>query len=742
MIKEVYSYVASFVIIMIKEHIDLDEKKINDLTFENERLSKVNMSLNKKLEDHALGSKEFDELKDKILSLELNLKDSNDRLGILKQEIEQRDCSLVNAKKLENVLKSKLNEHLNQEKKYEQWLDKSRKDVMFSDDIAEKYAIELRMLREKLDEANRVISKISSSSNKVETLIKSGKHPCDKRGLGYINEKDTPSSNKSTFVKASIESNVGTLSQGKAMKATEGASSSTRMFNGRTQQHKHQEATTSNARGGASRVALQRGKIVRRPNAMEANANGKILKFIPICHHCNMVGHIRPRCFEYIRKCEFDNAFHDMSLNGPRQSSMYGYRNRPRKTLEKHIVEKVVDDLLAKSCVVPHSTMHKKVDNALFDIFENVTNEVKVHVKKPNIESKHVSSKSERHVVKNVWIRKDTSKCHVAQYALRANSSYSWYLDSGCSRNMTGNKEFFVSLDLKDGGWVTFGDGTKKQVLGKGTICIPGLPKLRNTLYVDGLQANLISITHLCEIFKEVSFNKDMCTIIDKKDNVVLRVKRSIDNCYCLEIDPLTCNMAHECNKLDLWHQRLGHMNFKSINKLEKGCIVRGLPSLGSKLESVCKPCQLGKQTKVSHKKSTSIATKKPLDLVHIANNLVKEHTRKAWIKKYDVKNVPSHSSKHVSNDNSLNIVHVNDNHVKKNVKKIWLKKSVSHDHIHSFDDIFVDGNNDVFNMSNIFIKKIVDVLSSRYTIALRNDHDVCVSAPKTKWVKGECSYH
>ena len=93
---------------------------------------------------------------------------------------------------------------------------------------------------------------------------------------------------------------------------------------------------------------------------------------------------------------------------------MYGYKNRPRKTLEKHVVKNVVDDLLAKSCVVPRSTMHKKVDNALFDIFENVTNEVKVHDKKPNIELKHVRSKSGRHVVKNVWIRKGTSKCHVA----------------------------------------------------------------------------------------------------------------------------------------------------------------------------------------------------------------------------------------------------------------------------------------------------------------------------------------
>ena len=85
----------------------------------------------------------------------------------------------------------------------------------------------------------------------------------------------------------------------------------------------------------------------------------------------------------------------------------------------------------------------------------------------------------------------------------------------------------------------------------------------------------------------------------------------------------------------------------------------------------------------------------------------------------------------------------VNDNHVMKIVKKIWVKMSVSHDHMHSLDNIFIDGNNIVFNMRNIFIEKIVDDLSSRYNIAMRNDHDdVCVSSPKTKWVNGECSYH
>lgn len=122
-----------------------------------------------------------------------------------------------------------------------------------------------------------------------------------------------------------------------------------------------------------------------------------------------MVGHIRPRCFEYIRKCKYENNLYDMSsMNGPRQSSMYGFRTRPRKTLEKHVQKNIVDDLLVKTCVVPHITMHRKVDNALFDLSENVTNRVNVHDNKPKNKSKHVVSSSKKHVVKKVWIRKDT----------------------------------------------------------------------------------------------------------------------------------------------------------------------------------------------------------------------------------------------------------------------------------------------------------------------------------------------
>ena len=46
-------------------------------------------------------------------------------------------------------------------------------------------------------------------------------------------------------------------------------------------------------------------------------------------------------------------------------------------------------------------------------------------------------------------------------------------MNSGCSRHITGNKELFKSLKEKVGDYVTFGDGSHAQVLGKGTVEIP-----------------------------------------------------------------------------------------------------------------------------------------------------------------------------------------------------------------------------------------------------------------------------
>ena len=64
---------------------------------------------------------------------------------------------------------------------------------------------------------------------------------------------------------------------------------------------------------------------------------------------------------------------------------------------------------------------------------------------------------------------------------------------------MCGNKVYFDIVTKCDGGIVTFGDGNTSRVIEKCNIRFQGLPNLTDVLLVDGLKANLISISQLCD---------------------------------------------------------------------------------------------------------------------------------------------------------------------------------------------------------------------------------------------------
>ena len=85
--------------------------------------------------------------------------------------------------------------------------------------------------------------------------------------------------------------------------------------------------------------------------------------------------------------------------------------------------------------------------------------------------------------------------CYTTIIALKARDSCLWYLDSGCSRHMTGNKGLFKTLFEGKIGTVTFGDGSKSIIRGIGTVEILGLSVFEDVWYVDGLKANLLSIS-------------------------------------------------------------------------------------------------------------------------------------------------------------------------------------------------------------------------------------------------------
>ena len=127
---------------------------------------------------------------------------------------------------------------------------------------------------------------------------------------------------------------------------------------------------------------------------------------------------------------------------------------------------------------------------------------------------------------------KEDESCFENQECLKVFNSCLWYLDSGCSRHMIGDKLLFKSLKEKEDGYVTFGDGSHSQVLGKGTIDILGLPLLIDVLYIKGLKANLLSITQICDEDFLVQFSKKGCLILSEEGVQVLKGLRTIDNCY------------------------------------------------------------------------------------------------------------------------------------------------------------------------------------------------------------------
>ena len=93
----------------------------------------------------------------------------------------------------------------------------------------------------------------------------------------------------------------------------------------------------------------------------------------------------------------------------------------------------------------------------------------------------------------------DNYVCYIALTALKACDSCLWYLDSGCSRQIIRNKASFKTPFEGKIRTVTFGDGSKSMISGIGTVDIPGLSVFKDVWYIDGLRANLLSISQICD---------------------------------------------------------------------------------------------------------------------------------------------------------------------------------------------------------------------------------------------------
>ncbi|KAH9698132.1 hypothetical protein KPL71_023896 [Citrus sinensis] len=197
-----------------------------------------------------------------------------------------------------------------------------------------------------------------------------------------------------------------------------------------------------------------------------------------------------------------------------------------------------------------------------------------------------------------------------------------WYLDSGCSRHMTGNYSWFSSFTkIKNGGDVSFGDNSKGKIIGIGNVGNVSSTLIENVCLVENLKHNLLSISQLCDKGYRVIFDESKCVIENACDGKVLFVGNRCVNVYTINIDCASTNEKCLSALHDdgwLWHRRLGHGSMDLISKIVKNNLVKGLPKINFQKDRTCEACQFGKQIKTSFKSKNHVSTSKPLQLLHI----------------------------------------------------------------------------------------------------------------------------
>ncbi|GKC04073.1 putative ribonuclease H-like domain-containing protein [Tanacetum coccineum] len=203
-------------------------------------------------------------------------------------------------------------------------------------------------------------------------------------------------------------------------------------------------------------------------------------------------------------------------------------------------------------------------------------------------------------------------------------------IDSRCSRHMTRNMSYLTDFEEIDRGYVAFGGNPKGgKITSRGTIKT-GKLDFKNMYFVRELHFNLFSVSQMCDKKNTILFNDTECIVLSPnfkltdESHVLLKVPRK-NNIYSVDLKNivpkggLTCLFAKATtDESKLWHRRLGHINFKTMNKLVKGNLVRGLLSKLFENDQTCVACQKGKQHKASCKSKTVSSISQPLHMLHM----------------------------------------------------------------------------------------------------------------------------
>nr|GEX07833.1 integrase, catalytic region, zinc finger, CCHC-type, peptidase aspartic, catalytic [Tanacetum cinerariifolium] len=157
-----------------------------------------------------------------------------------------------------------------------------------------------------------------------------------------------------------------------------------------------------------------------------------------------------------------------------------------------------------------------------------------------------------------------------------------WCVDSSCSKHMTGNLKLLINFIWMFMGTVRFGNDHIAAILEFGDLQWGNI-LITRVYFIEGLGHNLFLVGQFCDSDLEVAFRRNDCFVRNLKGVDLLKRDRST-NLYTINLHEMAsaspiCLMARASSpKSWLWHQRLSHLNFDTINDLARNDLVAGLP--------------------------------------------------------------------------------------------------------------------------------------------------------------------
>nr|GEX42152.1 putative ribonuclease H-like domain-containing protein [Tanacetum cinerariifolium] len=324
-------------------------------------------------------------------------------------------------------------------------------------------------------------------------------------------------------------------------------------------------------------------------------------------------------------------ANHKTTILKPKSNS--NRRNRKACFVYKSLTY-LIKYLLTKSKLVP-ITPARPVTASVPKPHVTRPRQAKTIVTKPHSPPRRNINRSSSPKASN-FLSKVTTKAHMVNDVKR---NWVWkpkcpILDhvsySRCSRHMTRNMSYLYDFEELNGGYVAFGGNPKGgKISGKGKIRT-GKLDFDDVYFVKELKFNLFSVSQICDKKTNILFTDTKCLVLSPEfklpdeNQVLLRVPRE-NNMYNVDLKnivpsgDLTCLFTKEIlDESNLWHKRLGHINFKTMNKLAKGNVVRGLPLKVFENNHTCVACKKGKQHRAFCKTKPFSSVSQPLQRLHM----------------------------------------------------------------------------------------------------------------------------